>query len=161
MSMVCCLREVADSEIQGLLDDPESILELLDEEQDEIDLDKAWHGIHYLLTGSAWEGAEPLCYLVSGGETIGDVDVGYGPARALTSKQVVDFDAALSTITADELRRRFNPQAMSKAEIYPDIWERDPQEDDALAYLIEYFEDLKSFVEKTRAAGKGMIIYLT
>src|SRR6187401_1556372 len=24
------------------------------------DLDKAWHGIHYLLTGTAWEGPAPL-----------------------------------------------------------------------------------------------------
>ena len=161
MSMVCCLREVSDSEIRSLLREPEQIVDFLEEEQDEIDLDKAWHGIHFLLTGSAGEGAEPLCYLVSGGETIGNVDVGYGPARALTSKQVATFNAALTQVAADELRQRFDPRAMTEAEIYPEIWERDPQEDDALDYLLEFFEDLKSFVEKTKEQGKGMIIYLT
>jgi hypothetical protein len=25
-----------------------------------MDLDKSWHGIHYMLTGTAWEGTPPL-----------------------------------------------------------------------------------------------------
>ena len=161
MSMICCLREVSDSEIRSLLHAPEQVVDFLEEERDEIDLDKAWHGIHFLLTGSAWEGAEPLCYLVSGGQTIGDVDVGYGPARALAGRQVADFNSALASVTTDELRRRFDPRAMTEAEIYPEIWERDPQEDDALGYLLEYFEELKTFVEKAAEGGKGMIVYLT
>src|SRR5687767_14577361 len=45
------------------------------------DLDKAWHGIHYLLTGTAAEGGKPLDFLVSGGREVGNVDIGYGPAR--------------------------------------------------------------------------------
>jgi hypothetical protein len=49
---------------------------------DELGVDKAWHGIHVLLTGTAWEGSFPLNFTVSGGKEIGDVDVGYGPARA-------------------------------------------------------------------------------
>jgi hypothetical protein len=161
MSMVCCLREISDSDIQSLLKDPEQILELLEDDEDEIDLDKAWHGIHFLMTGAAWEGAEPLCYLVSGGHAVGDVDVGYGPARALTSKQVASFDTALSGITADELGKRFDPQAMAKAEIYPEIWGRHSEEEDNLAYLLDYFDEMKIFVAKTREQGKGMLVYLT
>jgi|SRR5947209_1096153 len=97
------------SDIERLLKEPQQILDFLEEERDEIELDKAWHAIHFLLTGSAWEGAGPLYYLISGGHQIGDVDVGYGPARALTSKQAADFDAALYGITADELRKRYDP----------------------------------------------------
>lgn len=36
------------------------------------DLDKAWHGIHYLLTETAWEGNEPLNFLVQGGNVAGN-----------------------------------------------------------------------------------------
>ena len=32
-----------------------------------VDLDKAWHGVHYLLTGTAWEGEPPLNFVVEGG----------------------------------------------------------------------------------------------
>ena len=54
----------------------------------ETDLDKAWHGIHYLLTGTAWAGAEPLNFIVCGGTEVGDIDVGYGPARVFSSNDV-------------------------------------------------------------------------
>src|SRR6185503_14516377 len=128
MSMICCLREADESQIDQLLSTPESIVALLEEDVDEVDLDKAWHGIHFLLTGTAWDGGEPLCYLVSGGEEVGDVDVGYGPARVLRPHQVAQWAAALTAIPADELRRRFDPQAMLKEKIYPEIWDHDPGE---------------------------------
>lgn len=54
---------------------------------DEIDLEKAWHGLQFLFTGTAWEGDEPACYLVRGGLEVGKVDVGYGPARALRPRR--------------------------------------------------------------------------
>src|SRR5262245_51191373 len=41
--------------------------ELVDGESFAESLDKAWHGIHYLLTGTAWEGVLPLDFLVRGG----------------------------------------------------------------------------------------------
>src|SRR3712207_3831611 len=103
MSMICNLRQVEEAEIEELLANPEHIGDFLygdvDDEHEyedieregEIDLDKAWHGIHFLLTGTAWEGQEPLCYLLVGGEYIGDEDVGYGPARVLRPHEVADF----------------------------------------------------------------------
>src|SRR5512145_3257845 len=39
-------------------------LELSSFEGDSTDLDKAWHGIHYFLTGTAWEGEHPDNFLV-------------------------------------------------------------------------------------------------
>lgn len=88
-------------------------------EAETIELDKAWHGIHFLLTGSVWEGEEPLCYLVRGGVELGKEDFGYGPAPLLNPDQIADWAKALSTISTDELRKRFNPEAMMKAKIYP------------------------------------------
>jgi hypothetical protein len=92
------------------------------EEGDEMDVEKAWHGLHYLLTGSDWEGEEPLCFLVTGGQEIGDIDVGYGPARALTSGQVRNWAEALAGISEEQLRERFDPVRMSELDIYPSIW---------------------------------------
>src|SRR5581483_8450775 len=106
---------------------------------EEIDLDKAWHGIHFLLTDTDWEGDEPLCYLLTGGTEVGSVDVGYGPARALSSAQVKRFAEAVSGLTVDALRSRFDPARMMSLDIYPTIWDRDPAEDDTFGYLVEYY----------------------
>ena len=160
MSMICSLREVTDSDIADLLQEPTQIYDFLEKEVAEIDLDQSWHGIHFLLTGSSWEGMEPLCYLVTGGEEIGEEDVGYGPARALSSDLAANFDAALHDVSTEYLRSKFDPAAMKQAEIYPDIWDSDPRDDDALGYLIEYFEELKAFVEKVVQQQKGLLVYI-
>lgn len=126
-----------------------------------IDLDKAWHGIHYLLTGTAWEGEEPVNFLASGGREVGDIDVGYGPARVVTSKQVQSLNAALQPIDEAVLKSRFNPSQMMTLGIYPEIWDRDPAEDDAFGYCAEFFEMLKSFVAQAAEQKMGLIVYLT
>jgi len=124
----------------------------------ETDLDKAWHGIHYLLTGTAWEGAEPLNFIVCGGKEVGNVDVGYGPARVLASDEVKKIADALGALDKNVLRERFNPGEMMSLEIYPDIWDRDPKDDDTLGYCIEYYDDLHRFLSD--AAGNSMGVAL-
>jgi Domain of unknown function (DUF1877) len=129
-----------------------------DGDADEIDVDKAWHGIHFLLTGTAWEGIFPLNFIVSGGKEVGDVDVGYGPARALTSEDVRRLDAALEPLTSEELERRFDPKQMSKLQIYPEIWA--DEDDDSLEYLIEYYTELRAFVRRAAERGDALLVYL-
>src|SRR5829696_624222 len=104
----------------------------------ETDLDKAWHGIHYFLTGTAWEGEPPRNFLVSGGTEVGNIEVGYGTARVLTAAQTREALDAVNELSDEDLKARFNPQDMLAKEIYPEIWDRDRADDDTLNYLMEY-----------------------
>src|SRR5688572_3319747 len=56
----------------------------------ELGLEKSWHGLHYLFTGTAWEGELPGSFLLKGGEDIGDEDSEWGLVRALSPAQVRD-----------------------------------------------------------------------
>ena len=125
------------------------------------DLDKAWHGIHYLLTGTASEGRKPLDFLVSGGRVVGNVDVGYGPARVFSAAETRAVHEALARLGDDELRGRFNPQDMTKQDIYPEIWNNDPEEDDPLGYLTEYLGTLRGFLAQAVQHGHGLVVYLS
>ncbi|HEY9434092.1 MAG TPA: YfbM family protein [Blastocatellia bacterium] len=163
MGMICGLVELGKDQIDKLLADPENVFDYIDElEENEevggVDLDKVWHGIHFLLTGSAWEGEEPLCYLVNGGEWIGQEGE---DARVLRPDQIADWANALSTISADDLRKRSDPVAMAKADIYPRIWDRVDEEQGNLEYLLDNYEDLRSFLEQTKKENKGAIISIT
>lgn len=129
-------------------------------EADEFCVEKAWHGLHFLLTGTEWEGEMPLCFLVTGGETIGDEDLGYGPGRAFSSAQVKELAVALAGVDEAELRRRFDPEKMMAADIYPTIWDRPPEEDDTLTWLLGTFTEMRVFVTKAAADGQGLIVYL-
>jgi len=125
------------------------------------ELDKAWHGIHYLLTGTAWEGEPPLNALVSGGREVGKEDVGYGPARTLTVAETREVAAALTRLDDATLRARFAPAEMMRLEIYPEIWDRDPAEDDTLEYLMEYLSELRGALNTASAQGLGLLVSIT
>ncbi len=61
--------------------DPDSAWDLVEEAEPNsttLDLDKMWHGAHWILTGTAWDAAGPLGQVILGGEEIGE-DGGYGP----------------------------------------------------------------------------------
>jgi len=128
------------------------------EEADELDLDKAWHGLHYLLTGSDWEGDWPLGFLVAHGTEVGDVDVGYGPARVFTSAQVQEISQALESLTADDLRARYDPARMMELDVYPTVW--DSEQDEAREWLVEPLPALSDFVAETARQGKGLVLWL-
>ena len=166
MSMIGNFRMSSDSEIQGLLAQPEQIEPLLYPETDaqpegvsEMDVDKAWHGIHFLLCGDAWGGEHPLNFVVSGGTPVGDVDVGYGPARAYTSTEVAEIAQALEPITPDHLRAKYDSKALLDNQIYPEIWD-EPVEECFDSYVLSYFQDLQAFILKARDQAKGLIVYV-
>lgn len=110
------------------------------------DLDKAWHGIHYLLTATAWEGEFPHNFLLQGGLSSGDEEIGPGPARFFKSHVVAKIQQSLNSITVEMLQSRFNPKEMMRLDIYPQIWDHDLGEDDTLGYCIDYFLGLRNFL---------------
>lgn len=120
------------------------------------DIDKGWHGLHFLFTGTADEGDEPACYLVRGGEDVDDE----GLARALRPKQVRRFADYLSGLTKSELQRRYDPARMTQLDIYPQaIWTRPASPGDTpLTWLLGSFTELKGFVSRAADAGNGLIV---
>jgi hypothetical protein len=174
--MILALTTVEDSTIRRLLEDPEQVwrvlapddpemhparpMELAAGESNSTDLDKAWHGIHYLLTGTEWEGTGPAAFLLAGGKEVGDVDVGYGPARALSASEVRAAHEHLAGLGDAELRSRFDPADMMEKDIYPTIWDRASEDDDTLGYLMEFVGILRSFLAETVARKRGLLIHI-
>ena len=76
-------------------------------ETDEVDLDKAWHAIHFLLAASAWEGEGLRAFLLVGGKELGDVDVGYGPASFFLKKEYTDHNKVISFIVNNQNKFSF------------------------------------------------------
>lgn len=140
---------------------PLAELGLGDGEGIDTDLDKAWHGIHFLLTGTAWAGEPPLDFLVEGGQTVGAEDLGYGPGRVFSAAEVRGIHAAVAAISDEELARRYSPAALKEADIYPDIWDRDPGADDAREYVLSYVTTLREFLANASRRGMGMLVYLS
>lgn len=117
-----------------------------------LDVDKAWHGMHFLLTGDAWSaGTTPLGLAVLGGTPVGD-DVGTGQPVLLTTDQVRLVADAIGGVSATDLRRRFDPSCMD--EVYPAIWD---EGDLSFDYVWSNFELVCSFYAAASRAGDGML----
>ena len=163
MSMTGNLAAVRPEQLQSFIDDPASIESFLypedgdAEPENHIDLDKAWHAIHFTLNGKAWEGEEPLFLAILGGEEIGE-DIGYGPARFLTPVQVKAVSAALSVVTPETFGGQFSHAALATAEIYPDVWEAEGA--DSLEYVQPFYNDLRTFYQAAAERGDAVLIYL-
>lgn len=123
----------------------------------ELDLQKAWHGLHFLLTGVPEGGEPPTADAITGGREIPDRDgiMGYGPARYLTPEQVREVSTALQQVSEKNLAGRFNLDAAIAAKIYA---VRDP---DDLKDLLFYFRQLKAYYKRAAAKGNGMLLYFT
>jgi len=124
------------------------------------DLDKAWHGMHYLLTGNVDGGEHPLNFLLSGGAAVGNVEVGYGAARVLTAAQTKQVRDALRSVSDSDVAARFDPTDMTAKDIYPRIWSRPPDQE-SLAYVMEYLAVLRRFLDNTVGKRLGMVVYLS
>ena len=158
MSMIGNFLQLSSEQLKVLINEPSSIESFIDPEDDHgLEIDKAWHGIHYLLTGDAWAGEAPLVNVILGGTEIGD-DVGYGPARYLTAEEVKVVADALHSITPEQFRLRYSAEQLSQNEIYPNIW--DDSDEDAIEYLVAWYEDLRNYYIEAAANNNTMLKYL-
>jgi hypothetical protein len=163
--MVLTGRRLSAQEYAAVRDDPELVDDLLGGEPDDgetgagcdLDLDKAWHGLHFLLAGRAWEVGPGAGQAILGGEPIGD-DRGYGPACLYAPDLVREVAAGLAGVDEQELRRRFDPQALSAADIYPGIWD---EGEEAFEYLAAHYSDLCDFYDVAAARGSAVLIAVT
>ena len=58
-----------------------------------------------------------------------------------------------------QLRAKYDAKDFIENDIYPWIWDK-PIEECLDAFVLIYFEELKSFILRARTEKKGMIIYL-
>lgn len=122
------------------------------------DIHKAWHAIHFVLTGEAEGGSEPNCYLLDGGVMLGRPTEDYDPPRVLSPEQVRDFDGVLQPICRlSLLRERFDHEAMVDAGVYS-MNDGEENEAEDLEFTAEYFKHLRRFVHEAANNGDGIII---
>jgi hypothetical protein len=158
MGMYVMLRAMKPDDVRGFLRGAAKMLRGDDGSKMAVSLEKAWHGLHFLLTGSAMEGEPPLGFLLEGGEAIGD-DLGYGPPRFFDPEQTKELNSALAAISDDDLWRRFNPAKMSADGVYPEVW--DEPESDLREEYLSYFNGMKNLVQRAVAQKLGLLVMLT
>jgi len=161
MAMIANLRPATDRDIDRLLTNPSEITRFLygsgADGCERVELHKAWHAIHFVLNGSRLGGDAPLNFLVAEGTPVGEVDVGYGPARVFSSEEVRHLASALILIAPDEVARRVDLQRFDAEDIYPGNWQANGYDAD---YVVDNYRSMRDLVARTAADGLGLILYI-
>jgi Domain of unknown function (DUF1877) len=120
-----------------------------------ISLDKAWHGVHYLLCGKIQPGTDLASQAVMGGTEI-DEDLGYGPARYFDAGKVAQIARELSRPNLEaEMTARWDPDQMATLGIYPGQFK--PYDEQ---WLMDAFRQLRQFYVDASAANLAVVTRL-
>lgn len=164
--MVANYLRVSQAELEAYIEDSSKLENRVyrddnGEDPNMVDLDKAWEGLFFLLTGASLSNienaTEPLSLILNTTLEIDpEQDMGYGPAMYNTIEQVTAISAALDIITTDDLYSRYDGKKMLALGVYPEIWD----EEDAIEYLIEKFDILKAFYNDAVAERKAVVFFI-
>ncbi|MFZ0678850.1 YfbM family protein [Candidatus Binatus sp.] len=120
-----------------------------------ISIEKAWHGLHYLLCGQAVPGSDLASQVVMGGTDVGD-DLGYGPARYFDAAKVASIANELTRPNLEaEMMARWDPDQMTNLGIYPAVFE--PGDDQ---WLMDAFRKVRQFFVDASAANLAVVTCL-
>jgi len=129
-------------------------------QRETLDLEKAWHGVHYVLAGAAEPGPDLRSQAVLGGVELGEDPEGfsgYGPARYFRAAQVRELSEALGRQDVESAAEaRFDPEQMERLEIYPG-WEAGEEEKE---WVMGALRRLRDFYRSAAAEGRAVVTCL-
>jgi hypothetical protein len=162
MSMNAVFVQISPAELAEMENEPEEAEIYFDDEETpdhvKLDLEKAWHGLHYVITGETDPGETLLSQVVMGGTELGDDEEGFsgfGPARYFTRAEVIDLSRLLANPALEaDAAARFNPEKMNELDIYPGF-----EADDA-EWIMEAFKNLRDHFVSAATNGKAIVTCL-
>ncbi|MBI2268422.1 MAG: YfbM family protein [Candidatus Blackburnbacteria bacterium] len=161
MSMIQHYKQVTQNKILEIDKNTSIIPKILQDNESypQLNIDKSWDGIHFLLTGKATgdkvDQSNPLEWVIAGWGEQGP-EVGYGPSRVVAPKEVTQLAHILSKLKDDDFKKRFDPVKMNDVGIYPDgIWD----EENILDWLVDNFHQVKDFYIDAAKKGNAVLIW--
>lgn len=151
MGIVVSFNRVSDAELARVVAEPESYWEVVDSHDRATEphgyLDKAWHGLSYLLSRSG-TGID----LFMGGDPIENTE----GLTAWSAQLVRETAETLRGTPFATLAAHYDPALLEAAAIYPNIWTAEG--DEALDYLREYFDVLVKFFDAAADAESAAVM---
>ena len=157
-----CISDESLKELKGLGSSKKDLFETVEEWSDEdellLDIDKMWDVLHFVLTGVSTDHRiddNPLSQAVLGVTSIEDLS----DYMAYTEhSQIADIVAALEQFDMDQAFESFDMKACKEAELYPNIWDYDEEEEEIIDELLHDFEQMKGFYKKVLASNGNVLI---
>ncbi|WP_322903525.1 YfbM family protein [Paenibacillus campi] len=123
----------------------------------DLDIDKSWQAIHFMLCNRLDNGTPPQGYVVP---MISEQFLEFGQYGAfyLLPEQVQQASVFLQSLTEAELSKLYHFDVLAEAQIYP-IYEGDNGAE-FFEYVAEYVQQIQSFYAETVLKQQGIIFYI-
>lgn len=165
MGMIANYQYINDEQLNCLKNfdcERNDVLEEVEEWNEEsemlLDIDKMWDVLHFVLTGvSSCDPIEnnPLSEAVVGVRSLEGIE----EFVAYTEKgRVADVLAALEAFDMEQAMATFSMDACKKAELYPDIWDYDDEEELVKEEISDYFQNMKDFYREVLEANGHVMV---
>lgn len=142
------------------------ITETSSEKDLQLELGESWCALHFILSGEppipkpealkrgiSWDD-DSLENIIMGGSVTPFKDT-FGAARYFTPEEVAKLQQELSSITEEKLMELYDPGTLEDYDIPPGNWDKDD-----LTWLIENFNNLKTFYESAAQNNQGLLTYV-
>ncbi len=162
MSVVAVLKSITPADLERTLADPAVVGDLLSDgdrgrsPEDWCHLEKTQDAIHFLLTGDRWPTESVLSSAIYGIDATGFTSAA-GPVMYLAPQGVGAVAAELTSIPREEIIKRYSPERLTEAAVYPNVWYDDPS---ALASVMADYDALVSFYLRAAALEKAVLIHI-
>ena len=165
MGMIANYQYLADNEleqIKGLSNQEDDLLYFAEDSADThdilLDIDKMWDVLHFVLTGVGTDHKDdnnPLSQAVLGITAVEEIS----DYLAYTEHdKLADIVAALEQFDMEEALESFDMAACKEAELYPDIWDYDEEEEEIKDELLHDFEQMKRFYKQVLEANGHVLV---
>lgn len=157
-----CISDESLKELKGLGSSKKDLFETVEEWSDEdellLDIDKMWDVLHFVLTGVSTDhriADNPLSQAVLGITAVEELS----DYLAYTEHdKLADIVAALEQFDMEEALESFDMAACKEAELYPDIWDYDEEDEEIKDELLHDFEQMKRFYKQVLDANGNVLV---
>ena len=125
-----------------------------------LDIDKMWDVLHFVLTGIS--SLEPIC-----GNPLSEAVLGVTPLEDVSEftayiekDRIADIISALENFDIDAALESFSMEACKKAELYPNIWDYDDEEEDIKEEICDYFHEMIDFYKQILEANGNVMVMI-
>lgn len=165
MGMIANYRYINDQylhQMKSFNTEGDDQFEVVEEEAELLlDIDKMWDVLHFVLTGvstSNPSGNDPLSGAILGVMPLENV----AEYIAYTEKsKVSEICSALENFDMGEAMAHFSMQACKNADLYPDIWDFDDEEEEIKEEICDYFQAMKEFYQRILELNGNVMVTIS
>ena len=164
MGLRASYQYLGDKELEALekFDNEEDIFETVEDWNEEaeilLDIDKMWDVLHFVLTGAGigeTVKGYPLSEAVVGVQSVENIS----EFTAYTKRErIADIINALEAFDIEKAMENFSMEECKNAELYPDIWDYEEEEDEIKEDLLDCFERMKDFYKEVLEADGNVLV---